>query len=131
MTTSNNTIVTFDGKYLSYTDQEGNLVKIPAISGRVDYQDPQYQNLEDKGSLPEGTYYVKQDEYQNYEDGVIVNNQNGLLVDNYNIDELANAFSSFVNDEKLYLSCKTNAKQSVTSFAVENIAKQWQNLIEN
>lgn len=69
--------------------------------------------------------------YQNYEDGVIVNNQNGLLVDNYNIDELANAFSSFVNDEKLYLSCKTNAKQSVTSFAVENIAKQWQNLIEN
>ncbi|WP_296380988.1 glycosyltransferase [Winogradskyella sp.] len=69
-------------------------------------------------------------EYQNYQDGVIVNERNGLLVKNHNPDVLAKALNRFVDDEKLYLSCKANAKQSVTSFAVENIAKQWEDLIE-
>ena len=69
-------------------------------------------------------------EYQNYQDGVISNEHNGLLVKNHNPEILAEALNRFIDDEKLYLSCKTKAKQSVMSFAVENIAKQWEDLIE-
>ncbi|BAO76637.1 glycosyl transferase, group 1 family protein [Winogradskyella sp. PG-2] len=69
-------------------------------------------------------------QYQNYQDGVIVNNINGLLVENDNPEILAEAFNRFINDEKLYLSCKANAKQSVMTFAVDNIAEQWKDLIE-
>lgn len=70
-------------------------------------------------------------EYQNFEDGVIMNEQNGLMVENHNPEILANAFNRFINDEKLYLSCKANAKQSVMKFAVDNIAKEWEDLIES
>jgi glycosyltransferase involved in cell wall biosynthesis len=69
-------------------------------------------------------------EYQNYEDGVIVNEHNGLLVKNGNPEILTEALNRFIDDEKLYLSCKAKAKQSVMSFAVENISKQWEDLIE-
>jgi len=68
--------------------------------------------------------------YQNYEDGVVVDKENGLLVENNNADVLANAFNTLVEDEKLYLSCKANAKNTVASFAVEHISKQWKNVIE-
>ncbi len=69
-------------------------------------------------------------EYQNYEDGVIVDEHNGLLVKNQNPEMLAAALNRFIDDEKLYLRCKAQAKQSVMSFAVENISKQWEDLIE-
>ena len=69
-------------------------------------------------------------EYQNYEDGVIVNEYNGLLVENHNSEILAKAFNRFTDDEKLYLSCKAKANESVISFAVENISRQWEDLIE-
>jgi hypothetical protein len=52
------------------------------------------------------------------------------LVENNNADLLAQAFNRFIEDEKLYLSCKTNAKQSVLPFAVDTIANQWKDLIE-
>ncbi len=62
---TSNIIVTFDGKYLSY-EQDGQLVKIPAFSGKPGYQNPD-ENQDDKnhGLLPTGTYNVKQSEYQN------------------------------------------------------------------
>ena len=69
-------------------------------------------------------------EYQNFEDGVIINEHNGLLVKNYNTEVLAKALNRFINDKQLYLSCKANTKQSVMAFAVGNIAKQWEDLIE-
>jgi hypothetical protein len=34
MTTNQTHIIRFDGNYFSYTDNNGKLVKIPAISGR-------------------------------------------------------------------------------------------------
>ena len=70
-------------------------------------------------------------EYKNYEDGVIKNEYNGLMVENHNPEALANALNRFIDDEKLYLRCKENAKKSVASFSVENISKQWQTLIDN
>lgn len=68
--------------------------------------------------------------YANFEDGIIKDKYNGLLVENYNAEALAEALNTFVTNEKLYLSCKANAKESVKPFAVDIIAKQWQSLIE-
>ena len=68
--------------------------------------------------------------YNNYQDGVIINKHNGLLVENYNAFALANALNTFVDDEKLYISCKSNAKKSVEHLNVDDIAKEWVNLIE-
>lgn len=61
---------------------------------------------------------------------IIKNNSNGLLVENYNINALSKALNSFILDNKLYNTCKLNAKPSVQEFSIENISKQWQNLIE-
>lgn len=68
--------------------------------------------------------------YENYNDSVVVNEENGLLVENNNPKILAEAFNRFIDDEKLYLSCKANAKISVMPFAVDKIATQWKGLIE-
>jgi hypothetical protein len=57
-------IIRFDGNYFSYTDDIGNLFRIPAISGKIDSQSSQLQNLIERGPIPEGFYDVKQDEYQ-------------------------------------------------------------------
>ncbi len=69
--------------------------------------------------------------YQNFQDGVIKDKQNGLLVENHNPQALANAFNTFVEDEKLYLSCKHGAQKSVEAFKVTTIASHWKNLIED
>lgn len=70
-------------------------------------------------------------EYKNHEDGVIVNEVNGLMVENHNPLALSKALNRFIKDEKLYLRCKAHAKQSVEPFSVQNISKQWKILIEN
>ena len=56
-------IIRFDGNYFSYADKNGNLVRIPAISGATNSQNSQVQNVVDKGPLPEGLYNVSK--YQN------------------------------------------------------------------
>ena len=43
--TNQTTIIRFDGNYFSYTDSSGNLVRIPAISGKTDSQNSQFQNV--------------------------------------------------------------------------------------
>ncbi|WP_179022475.1 glycosyltransferase [Winogradskyella forsetii] len=61
---------------------------------------------------------------------IIENNHNGLLIENYNSDVLANAMNRLVTDKELYLHCKQNSKSSVAHFSEENIAKQWQTLLK-
>ncbi|MGO3706852.1 MAG: glycosyltransferase [Mesonia hippocampi] len=56
---------------------------------------------------------------------------NGLLVENNNIDALANAMNRMVEDTDLYQKCKLNAKLSVEKFSMENIAAEWKNFIED
>ena len=36
----------------------------------------------------------------------------------------------FIEDEKLYLSCKSNAQKSIAPYTVTTISNQWKNLIE-
>tara|TARA_R110002012_G_scaffold17930_4_gene66662 strand:- start:32799 stop:33917 length:1119 start_codon:yes stop_codon:yes gene_type:complete len=62
---------------------------------------------------------------------IIQHKHNGLLVENYNVNELAEAMNSFIFDESLYQHCKLHAKQSVEKFSMENISNDWKKLIEN
>lgn len=60
---------------------------------------------------------------------IIQNKYNGLLVENHNANVLAEAMNTFIVDQKLYNYCKSNAKKSVEAFSMENISKQWNELI--
>ncbi|WP_452227937.1 glycosyltransferase [Lacinutrix sp. MEBiC02404] len=62
---------------------------------------------------------------------VIQNKVNGLLVENYNVNALAEAMDSFIFDKTLYQYCKANAKHSVAAFSIANISKDWKKLIES
>ena len=60
-----NCYMTFNGQNLNLynnTDQVGSL---DAQSGHDDFQSAQYQNVANKGPIPEGTYYANQDQRQN------------------------------------------------------------------
>ncbi len=61
---------------------------------------------------------------------IIAHEQNGLLVDNQNFDALINAMNRFVEDKKLYDFCKTNAKESVAQFSMQEIALQWDSYLK-
>ncbi len=60
---------------------------------------------------------------------MIVQNENGLLVDNQNWNELKHAMNLFVEDAELYNFCKQNALNSVSKFSLDNIGNEWLNLI--
>lgn len=61
---------------------------------------------------------------------IVVNEYNGLLVENHNVQALANAMNRMVMDKDLYLQCKKNAKSSVEHLSKEAIGKQWQLLLK-
>jgi len=56
---------------------------------------------------------------------IILNEHNGLLVENQNFDKLTEAMNRMVNDAKLHEICKQNAIQTVQKFDIEIIGKQW------
>ena len=60
---------------------------------------------------------------------VIQNEWNGLLVENYNPNALAKAMERLINDVDLYDICKANALKSVQHLSVENISKQWNQIL--
>jgi glycosyltransferase involved in cell wall biosynthesis len=61
---------------------------------------------------------------------VIVNEKNGLLVENHNSEVLAKAMNRLYEEKNLYLHCKSNAKKSVSQFSRIKIAEQWQSLLK-
>ena len=61
---------------------------------------------------------------------IIINNENGILVENQNFDELTKAMNLMVNNKELYLHCKQNAKSSVQRFSIEKIGNQWLELMK-
>lgn len=61
---------------------------------------------------------------------IIVDQENGLLVENQNQEKLILAMNEMVLNEKLYYHCKQNAKQSVQRFSLETIGKQWLELMK-
>ena len=61
---------------------------------------------------------------------MIQHKENGLLVENQNVEKLAEAMNLFIEDENLYRYCKQNALQSVQLFSVSAIGKQWLELMK-
>lgn len=61
---------------------------------------------------------------------IIENEVNGLLVENHNPQVLSEAMNRMINDEKLYLHCKRNAKESVMFLNRDIIAKKWVALLK-
>lgn len=60
---------------------------------------------------------------------IIINEYNGLLVENNNPNSLALAMNRFVSDTRLYDSCKNNACISVAHLSLETISKQWETIL--
>ena len=60
---------------------------------------------------------------------IVINEKNGLLVENHNPKKLAAAFDRMINDGTLYSEMKKNAASSVAHLQPERIAGQWQKLI--
>lgn len=61
---------------------------------------------------------------------IIEDKQNGLLVENQNIDKLIENMNLFIIDKKLYQYCKSNTQKSVQKYSVSSIGKQWLELME-
>lgn len=62
---------------------------------------------------------------------VVINNYNGILVDNQNFDELVHKMNTFVNDTVLYQKCKNNTIESVSKFNETIIKNQWLKILNN
>jgi N-acetylgalactosamine-N,N'-diacetylbacillosaminyl-diphospho-undecaprenol 4-alpha-N-acetylgalactosaminyltransferase len=62
---------------------------------------------------------------------IIQHKKNGLLIQNQNINELIWGMNEMISNEVLYNECKKFSQQSVASFDIENIGKQWIELIKN
>lgn len=61
---------------------------------------------------------------------IIINENNGLLVDNYNQEAFTKAIESFIFDTDLYADCKHNASMSVDHLTIGAIALQWSNYLK-
>lgn len=61
---------------------------------------------------------------------IIVNNENGILVENQNFEKLVLSMNEMVRNKEFYLHCKQNAKSSVEKFSIEHIGKQWLELLK-
>lgn len=62
---------------------------------------------------------------------IIVNSENGMLVENQNFDKLITAMNTMISDTDFYLHCKQNAKESVNAFSLEKIGNQWLQLFKS
>ena len=62
---------------------------------------------------------------------MIVDEYNGLLVENQNFEKFKEAMNRMVNDKVLYNFCKENTTASVASFCAENIQEKWLDLLNS
>lgn len=62
---------------------------------------------------------------------IIIHEQNGLLVENYDSYALAKAMQRLVEDDNLYHICKENTSKSVEHLSLEKISKQWQQILSD
>ena len=61
---------------------------------------------------------------------IIIDKKNGLLVENQNTEKLTEAMNLFVEDVELYNNCKKNTLESIQQFSLDNIGKQWLDLMK-
>ncbi len=56
---------------------------------------------------------------------IIINQENGILVENQNFDKLTQAMNLMATNSVLYNHCKENSAKSVEKFSIDIIGKQW------
>ena len=56
---------------------------------------------------------------------IILNQSNGLLVKNQDIDMMAKAISRMINNTSLYQNCKSNSIDSIQKFNLDSIGRAW------
>ena len=62
---------------------------------------------------------------------IIKNEENGLLIENYNENALAVSLDTFAVDSALYEHCKANAVESVAHLSIDMIGEQWEQYLNN
>ena len=62
---------------------------------------------------------------------IVKDNEDGILVENGNIDLLASSLSRLMNDETLRQSMSKAGLKNVQRFNIEQIAEQWRLLFES
>lgn len=60
---------------------------------------------------------------------VIKNRENGLLIENQNLNDMVRGFNLMFEDKKLYSHCKQNTLNSVKKFDIGTIGQQWLDLM--
>ena len=62
---------------------------------------------------------------------IIINNKNGLLIEDQNFQKLQEALDRLVTDRRLLESFTNNAKASVKRFSLETIGRQWMDYLNS
>lgn len=62
---------------------------------------------------------------------IVVDEKNGLLIENHNPKALAGAMNRMVLEPELYERCKANSKDSVSHLSLDTIAEEWNKLLQN
>jgi glycosyltransferase involved in cell wall biosynthesis len=61
---------------------------------------------------------------------IIIDKENGILVENQNLEKLTEAINLLFENAELYIYCKKNARQSVAHFSLEIIGQKWLDLMK-
>lgn len=61
---------------------------------------------------------------------IIAHEQNGILVKDQDFDAMTSSLNRFVEEKHLYEYCKSNAYPSIQRFSIEEIGKQWLDLLK-
>ncbi|MHA3788704.1 glycosyltransferase [Flavobacterium hauense] len=56
---------------------------------------------------------------------IIDDKENGLLIEDQDIEKLVEGINLMFNDKELYAKCKQNAKASIAKFSLEKIGRDW------
>lgn len=62
---------------------------------------------------------------------IIINEKNGLLIDNFNVEALTNAMNRMVLDNELYERCKNNSVESTSHLSMKNISEDWNEILQD
>ncbi|WP_339612003.1 glycosyltransferase, partial [uncultured Planktosalinus sp.] len=60
---------------------------------------------------------------------IIIQNENGILVENQNLDAMTRAIETMITDADFYKYCKSMTLKSIERFDFETIGKQWLNFL--
>ena len=62
---------------------------------------------------------------------IIVNCENGILVEDQNFEKFSEAMNEIFLNKNLYLKLKQYARHSVLRYSIDNIGKEWLTLFKN